>query len=70
MIGILNIQGSEYPYNGAKIQKIGDESDGKVRFKFLEGDRKDWEGAIEPIFIEFQAQDSKEVEKLDSIELT
>ena len=48
MIGILNIQGSDYPYNGAKIQKIGDESDGKVRFKILDGEYKDTQGSIEP----------------------
>ena len=54
--------------NGAKVQIIGDLQDGKVLFKFLDGDRKDQEDAIEPQFIEFQAQDSNEVDKVDSIE--
>jgi len=34
--------------NGAKIQKIGDESDGKVLFKILDGEEKDTQGLIEP----------------------
>jgi len=70
MIGFFKFKGSDHPLNGAKVEKIGDWKDGKVLFKFLDGDRKDQEGAIEPQFIEFQAQDSNEVDKVENIEQT
>ena len=48
MIGFFKFKGSDHPWNGAKVQNIGDWKDGKVLFKYLDGDRKDQKGAIEP----------------------